>query len=366
MNSTNSTPQTAFATKAPAAIEGDQTAHLYRLWVAIGIFFLSIEAWTIYQWVTSPYFKPASVGPDPIPADALLHVRMIEAFSATGFLICVWFFLLSPLIKKQPLTAFGRIFIAMVTAYWMDPIYNYTNAVWYYNAYAFNMGSWASFIPGWISPAHENFPEPLLAAGCLWFLAFGPTAKGGAWLYGKAREWFGANALIRPLALIFVVSALFDFAFENVWIRMDVFGFQGTWSPLTLWEGTEYQFPLYEPPMEALLMTPIILLAYYRDDHGFMFCERGLHRLKVSGRVRTLLAIIATCGFAQFVCAFVWMTPFQWFATHITSNAALPSYKLGGMCGKGTAYACPDGSFGVPTKYVKPEFVVRPDDARLK
>ena len=365
--SANTARGSVAATPAAAAVSASgQALQLYRLWALIGVFFLSLEAWTLVQWVSSPYFKPAPVGPDPIPTDALLHVRIIEAVSLTGFLICLWLFIVRPLLQHRPLSAYARIFIAMITCYWMDPLYNYTNAVWYYNAYAINMGSWASFIPGWISPAHENFPEPLLAAGCLWFLAFGPTAKGGAWLYGKAREWFGADALIRPLLLIFVVSALFDFAFENVWIRMDVFGFQGTWAPLTLWAGTEYQFPLYEPPMEALLMTPIILLAYYRDDHGFMFCERGLHKLNVSGRMRTLLAIIATCGFAQFVCAFVWMMPFQWFGTHITSNASLPSYKLGGMCGKGTAYACPDGSFGVPTQYVKPKFVVHPDDPRLK
>lgn len=338
----------------------------YRVWVTFGIVCLLAEAITLGRWLTSPLFHPAPVGIDLIPAAMLVTVRIMECLGLVGFMVASWLFLIRPLRHRQALDANSRIFLAMSSTYWLDPLYNYTNVVWYYNAHAFNMGSWASLIPGWLSPGMETFPEPLLGAGCLWFVAFGAIAKLGSWFYGLCRQWFGSNAQVRPVGLLFVSATLLNFAYENLYIRMGVFGFQGAWRPLTLWAGTRFQFPLYESPMNALLITSIVLLAYYRDDQGLMVCERGVHRLQVSARAKTCLSVIATCGFGHFIVLFVWMCPYQWFATHVTVTAELPSYFRAGVCGEGTPRACPDGRFGVPTTYMQRDFTVAPTDPRLR
>jgi hypothetical protein len=336
------------------------TSRLYRIWIPIGVVFLSLEAYVLVRWIASPYFKPSPLGSDPVPPGERITVRIWEATCLVLFLVALWIFIISPVIKRQPLTANGRIFIAASTCYWMDPIYNYSVGIWYYNALHFNMGSWVAFIPGWVAPGQETFPEPLLGAGLLWFLCFGTTAKVGGLLFRKYREICGSDALIRPLLMIFTTAMLFDAAYENLVIRLHLMGFVSSWDALTLWAGTPEQYPLFEMPMNAMIITSMALLSYSKDDHGMLWCERGLHKLHVSQRVRTLLGVLAAAGCAQFVVAFLWMTPFQFFAMHTNVTAPMPTYRLGGICGKGTQYACPDGKIGFPTVQTKPEFIVGP------
>lgn len=351
----------------PDAVGGASSVKgYYRLWAALGGVLLATEAYTLARWIHSPFFHPSPVGSDPITTTALLALRSMEAIGAIGFFVALWFFLISPLINKRGLNADGKIFIAMITAYWLDPLYNFTNFVWYYNAYAFNMGSWLDFVPGASAPGMENFPEPIFGAGCLWFLAFAVAAKFGAKIYERLRIFFGTNAQLRPLLALFIIGMLFNFAFENIYIRMGVFGFASTWRPITLWAGTIHQFPLYEPPLNSVVMTCLALVRYHLDSDGAMFFEAGLSKAQVRSASRTALSILATTGFGQGLIIFAWMIPFQLIATHVDTFAPLPSYLSAGICGSRTPRACPDGQFGIPTRYMDRSFVVAPDDLRLK
>jgi hypothetical protein len=117
--------------------------------------------------------------------------------------------------------------------------------------------------------------------------------------------------------------------------------------------------------MWSVLVSSLTLFRHYAVAQGESLCERGLAEAPVSPVARKLLATVAVIGFCQTIATFAWMMPYQWFAVHIDTFAALPSYDRAGMCGKGTPYACPDGSFGVPTRNTPDAFIVRPDDPRL-
>jgi hypothetical protein len=63
-----------------------------KLWAGIGTIILSIFAWTLFQWITSPYFKPAPAGDDPISPKTLMLVHITDIFCGVfsfGFLF--WF-----------------------------------------------------------------------------------------------------------------------------------------------------------------------------------------------------------------------------------------------------------------------------------
>src|SRR5439155_25753105 len=66
--------------------------------------------------------------------------------------------------REGRLTFDALVFIAWTTAIWLDPATNnYLRPQLVYNAYLFNLGSWAPHIPGWSTPNARLLPEPIVA-----------------------------------------------------------------------------------------------------------------------------------------------------------------------------------------------------------
>lgn len=344
---------------------GGGESGLYKLWIVLGLVFLCAEASTLAQWVLSPDFRPSPVGADPLPEGMLRNIRTMEVITVLAMAVTIFQFLIRPLVTRGELTIDGKLVIGMGLCWWLDTLYNYTNFTWYYNAYTLNMGSWLSFVPGQLAPGQETWPEPIVCAGLLWFGSFALFARFASVLYGRYRQAFPRASHLHSACVLFVFCAVLDFFFENAFIRMGVFGFAGVWSPATLWAGTAHQFPLYEPIMYGGALTGLTLFRYYRDDKGQTFCERGIRDLKIGTTAKNLLSAVAVIGFCQSLVLFGWMLPYQWFAVKVDSFPPLASYNRAGVCGKGTERACPDGSFGLPTRNMAQEFVVRPNDPRL-
>src|SRR3546814_1858443 len=59
----------------------------------------------------------------------------------------------------------GMLMLALLTMWIQDPMCNYFNFTFMYNAHFVNMGSWSSFLPGWQSPRGSNLPEPIFLMG---------------------------------------------------------------------------------------------------------------------------------------------------------------------------------------------------------
>jgi hypothetical protein len=103
------------------------------------------------------------------------------------------------------------------------------------------------------------------------------------------------------LAIVFVGEFAFDFVVENLAIRLTHgYAYAQTYGPLTLWAGSQFQFPLYESFLVAalgLLYTWMRLQAVSSDD-GLSPVERGFDRWSpaLQSTVRTLAAIGFCCA----------------------------------------------------------------------
>ncbi len=53
-------------------------------------------------------------------------------------------------------------------------------------------------------------------------------------------------ANIRSFSMAFVVILLLDIVIEQLFVRTQVYAFPRTWDALTVFAGTQYQFPVYE------------------------------------------------------------------------------------------------------------------------
>src|SRR3546814_16200910 len=81
----------------------------------------------------------------------------------------------------------GMLMLALLTMWIQDPMCNYFNFTFMYNAHFVNMGSWSSFLPGWQSPRGSNLPEPIFLMGgiYLWWTTINVLAF--AWSLKKLR-----------------------------------------------------------------------------------------------------------------------------------------------------------------------------------
>ena len=133
------------------------------------------------------------------------------------------------------------------------------------------------------------------------------------------------------LSLVFVAEFAFDFLMENVVIRLThAYAYAQTYGPLTLWAGSQFQFPIYESLLVAalsLLFTWARLQAVQASD-GLSPVERGYRRWpRVLWPAVRLFAVIGFCA-AAIVC--VYHLPLSWFNMMGESTADLPSYMLPG------------------------------------
>jgi hypothetical protein len=337
----------------------------YRLWAMVGVVFLVAMAITQGRWIASPYFAPSPVGSDPLTAKQAFGLHAMQIVSSLWFILAMWFFVAKPLRRKGFLSIDGKIALGMGTCWWLDAMYNYTQITWYYNAHAFNMGSWGVFLPGSIAPGQEHFPEPLLNAGFLWFATFVTFAWVGSKLYTQLRARLGPSRPFLPAVIVYLSFLVIDIVFQNTYIRTDNFGYTATWGKFTMFAGTPYQYPLYEAVVWSACLISLMLLRSHLNSKGESAVERGLIERGYSKTRANVMGLLAVTGFCQTIVLFVWMLPYQMFALQVDTFAPLPSYHRAGMCGVGTPEACADGSFGIPTVNMEDQFRIAPTDPRL-
>ena len=324
-----------------------------KLWAGIGAIILSVFIWTLWQWITSPYFKPAPVGADPIPELTLMLVRITDIFCGVFSLGFLYWFILKPWRKQGELSWDGMLAIVFVTEWVLDPICNYFNFSFSYNAYFVNMGSWASFLPGWQSPGQENFPEPLFLMGgiYLWWTTFNVIAAG--WTMKKLRVLMPQYSIMVHAFIAYLVIVVLDMMLElpAVWLGL-----------FTLWAGEPHQFPLYETFFMNFNYISIAILRHYRDDKGLSMVERGVDRITPSKPKQKFLRFLALAGFVNTSYFITYFMPYNWMAMQADTFPAYPSYMRYEICGQGTPYACPSREVPIPSRK---SLAIKPDDPRL-
>jgi hypothetical protein len=347
------------STSAPSA---PARSPVVWLWAAAGAASTSVILWAVSAWMLSDDFKTSPRGPDPISHTRLVALHLFEAAVFGGGLVMLWTFLVRPRLRERRFTFDGMMIVAVLLMYFYDPLDNYFNYTFSYNAHFLNFASWARYIPGLQAPNQNLFPEPFLVMGGFYAIFMFGSAVFGCWYMRRVRARHPALTNLGLFARLFAVVLVLDLVVENVFMRTQFAAYPGTVHSLSLFPGKYYQFPLYEPFIIALYVMGITALRWFRDDRGQSVAERGMETLRLGDRSRTAVRFLAVTGFVHVWFIVGYFVPYNFFALKADTFPPLPSYLRAGICGQGTGYACPSDS--VPIPHGK-SLHVAPDDPRL-
>ena len=335
---------------------------MVKLFALVGVLISLEYAHVLVQWVLSPDFRPAPVGPDVIPHGTLIGLRAMEAFFALGSIAFLWFRLIKPWYRDGKVSWDGLFMLAMLTMWVQDPMVNYFNYTFMYNAYFVNMGSWATFLPGWQSPRQNHFPEPIFLMGGVYLWITVVNVVVFAWVMGKLRVWLPRMTVLGHLPFAYACLCVIDLLTDIPGPWQGFYAYAAGPRLGTVWAGTPQQLPLYTVFAMSFLYLILGLLRYYRNDRGESWAERGVSAMKLPEGAKTALrffALVAFCNLSYFVNYFM---PYNWLAMQADSMPKYPSYMRVDVCGHGTPYACPSREVPIPSKT---SLAIGPDDVRL-
>jgi hypothetical protein len=307
----------------------------------VGALALAVIFTGLVRWLLSDDFLAAPQGADDY--SHLTTLRMVEVASA---LFLLYFFVTCiavPLFKRRRFEFDGMLLIGCLAVHFIDPVFNYFSPTFLQNAYSVNAGSWANFIPGYASPSGDaHYVEGVLWAAALYGLFGIAAAKAGCWLLGHMRRRWPGSGNIALYGALFVLFATGDVVVENFFVRNEIYIFWGAWEPFTLWAGHVYQFPLYETLLATIYALGFVYLRDSRDDRGHSFVERGVDRVRVPRRARTLMSFCAVTGFALVWAVASYFGPYMYTSMQADSYPPLPSYlQPGAFCGLPGDEPCP-------------------------
>ncbi len=300
------------------------------LWAVLGALWIAFVGQAWLRWIASDtLFRPAPIaGPDTFDGTALLILRVIEIVSLFIAAGTIWVFLIKPLATTRRLTLDGMIVIGSLLASGIDPLINYFHYTFAWNAHALNMGSWLAFFPlhqgptryaeglAWFVPQYLYLGIGLAAIECRIILAL--------------RRRFPGIANIRSFSVAVLCIFGIDILIEQLFIRTRIYAFPRTWEALTLFAGSEFQFPIYESVFVAVYAAGFTYLrmSAHDDPNGISFVERGIDRW--APRWRTPVTLLAVIGFCAVWAALAYFLPWSWMSVNPDSLITPPSYMLPG------------------------------------
>jgi hypothetical protein len=346
-------------------------ANRVKLLAVAGGAILLLQLYVWIRWVTGPYFERVHAGPSDPPTymKVLLSANAIVLWVALPFVL--WWFVIRPWRRERRITLDGMLIGAMGLMFFQDPLLNYVNTWCTYNAWMFNLGSWSSNIPGWVSPeepGHQT-PEPLLTNAPGYAFGVLLITIAGCWVMGKIKARWPRISDLRLIGVTYLMTILFDFVMEGcVILPAGMYSYPGAIRSVSINAGHYYQWPIYEGLMWGAVQAALCCLRYFTDDRGRTVAERGLDDLR-GGVVRQQLARFLAIFAAVSACFFTFYNvPAQWIGLHSDpwpADVQKRSYFSGPVCGEGTDHPCPNPNLPMPTKrsgYVNNdgEFVLPP------
>jgi Spirocyclase AveC-like len=251
----------------------------------------------------------------------------------------------------------GMLALVWLQLYWIcDPLFDYAGNMFTFNAYAFNRGSWVTYVPGWLAPAHPGamVPEPFLWVAPIYVYICFPGTVAMCWLMKKVTARWNLGALgsvtvcwLFSLVLITVIEC-------GLWMRLGLYTWAGGLRDISVFAGRYYQFPLNETLFWGTCWTAMGAMRYFRNDHGETVPERGLTAVAGGEYRRQLTRYFALFG-AGFTCYLSAYTIPQvtFFGTHQdTWPKAIQerSYFNDHICGRGTDMICPGPTVPIFTR----------------
>jgi hypothetical protein len=302
------------------------------VWAAIAVVWLVIAVQALVRWVISPDFGPAPlIGPDRMPMWNLVGLRIFEGLSVALLLWLIWFCVIVPVRRTGRLSLDGKFVIGGLAAFVADAFLNSYTYLFAWNAHNVNLGVWTAYLPFHNPAASSRYAESLLWGPPMYVYFCAGVAIVGCSAYFALRSRWPHLSNVSLLTIVFVGEFVFDFVVENLAIRLTHgYAYAQTYGPLTLWAGSQFQFPLYESFLVAalgLFYTWMRLQAVQSVD-GRSPVERGFNRWRpgLQSAVRTLAVI----GFCSAATILIYHLPFNWLGVIGASTANLPSYLLPG------------------------------------
>lgn len=311
-------------------------------WAAIGVAAVAVQTYVYARWITGPNFRPVPTGPDPVP-----HWEKIAAWLEQGaFTIAALVTVVSAVrgcIKAKRFTLTAKLLCGTAALAWLDPIGNMVRVSFFMNSYYLNRGSWTPYIPGWISPNAADLPDPILVE-FTGYLALPGAAVLGCWVMNQIRArrpQTGQVGLILTVWLLMMVAVVIIHQ-----LLVERSGWAVWTAPqrsLTVFAGTRWQLPLVPDVMFwGAMFAALACLLYFRDASGASFVERGVERLGIPARLRTVVSTFAVIGYTTTaMLGYAVSAVFVSLYPGDTLPDNLPSYIVNEMCGPGTQYQCP-------------------------
>lgn len=299
------------------------------VWASFGVLWLVYIVVGLTYWVlASDEFGPAPAGSDHL-SDT--HLVLIRGFEVLSILVClgfIWRYLIKPWRETGRLTPDGMIVIGTTCAYFIDPVVNLFEYTFAWNAHALNVGSWGSVFP--LVESSQRFGEGL-AWALPQYVYFGlGGALFGCYLFERLQARRPNITKAQCFAIYLAIFFVFDTILEYACIRFELYSYARCWAPLTLDDGSQYQWPLYEGLISGVYSAGFLYVRWSWKEKGTSFVDAGIDRLGLSGRSRTTVLLLAVVGFSA-VWAFVaWFAPWSWQSTSANAISELPSYLQAG------------------------------------
>ena len=336
------------ASAHPAPLEGQEFSQV-KLWAWIGAFWYVFIAYTIATWIGEGAATFVNPG-DDIPAmETLIWIITMDIL---GPICAVWVIIrviVMPKLKSGSFSSDGLLVMAFFFMFWQDPLLAYSAPWFLYNSLHFNLGNWVEFVPGALSPNSRFISEPLLTWSTAYiFFMFWPVMF-VCWAMKKWKNYRPHAGVLSLVAAAFLAGFTFDIIMELIFLHTGGYAYIGSIQNASLFGGQIWQFPLYEIFLWGGTWGLCGAFRYFKDDKGYMFCERGVDKLQMTAGKKTFIRFLAISGLMQTIMIFWYNAPMQWFGTHGDAfPEGVPSYLMNGICGEGTQYACPAPSIPLP------------------
>ena len=320
-------------------------------WAAGGAAFLAFAAYLVLKWLISGEANRVSSGPTPLPDWMKIALGIQQWGLAAVALALIYFKAVRPRVRTGRFTFDGLMILAFGLMWWSDPMYNYFQLGFNYNAWFVNLGSWVGGIPGWMSPHPDRTPQPLIwlpAVYICWFYAMVLIVN---WVMRRLYAWRPRLSIPSAMALAFIPTVILGSISESAMMRMGSHSYAGAIRTLSISAGKTFEFPIYQGITGAILFTTWGAMRYYRDDRGLSFAERGFDRIRAGAGARGWLRFFAISGAITTIFFLGYHIPNMMFALE---GGAWPksvqerSYFTTGMCGPGTDTACPGPAIPIP------------------
>jgi hypothetical protein len=316
------------APSTPAPLDRERTSHGVVVWALVGVGWLAICIKVVVGWVASDHFGPAPVLPgDTMPTHSLVMLRVVEAASVVVLLASAYVLGWKPWRARRVVTVEALMVLGGVAGFVADSFLNVHDFLFMFNAHSVNLGAWSSELPFFRQGVPTGYGEALLW-GLPMYVYF--CCALGAMGVALRRRLLAARPSMSEtmvLALMWVGFFVFDFVVENAIIRLsEAYSFTRTPSSLTLWAGSQFQFPIYESVCVAFvaLAFAAVRLSADRSADGLSFVERGVTAFPRGARLP--LRALAAIGYCAVVLVLVYHLPVNWLGVGADSVADVPSY----------------------------------------